>query len=248
MKAYLAALQFLTVIPIPSKVNLTKDDFANSPKYFPLVGAFLGAILAGVAFGLNSVAVDLRSVLIVAMLYLITGAFHLDALADSFDGLYGVREKSKRLEIMRDSNVGVMGVAAIVICMALKLALLNNIELELLYKALIAMLVFGRWAQTYACYAFSYARDDGKALLFIDNTRNKDILFATFCTVLILYIMFGLQSVAVITVAFTCTKIFMLWVYSKIKGMTGDTIGASSEIAELAILMTVYFFTVWGIL
>lgn len=248
MKIFLAAIQFLTVIPLPSKLVLSVEHISRATKYFPLVGMLIGAILAGTSCLLSALPSSINAAILLTVLYVITGAFHLDGLADSFDGLYGMRTKERRLEIMRDSSVGVMGVTAILLVVLLKFTIISNMDITLLWKSLLLMCVFGRWAQTFACYAFKYAREDGKASLFVDNTLLKDILAATAFMFLLTLVLFSYKGLVLVGTAFLFTLFFMLWVKSKIDGMTGDTIGASNEIAELSFLLAVLIFNCLGVI
>ena len=120
MKHLLAAIRFITVLP------MGKTD-AYEPKgmipYFPVVGLLLGAMTAAfdrLASRLWSEPVP--ALLDVVFLVLLTGAFHLDGLGDTADGLLGHRPRERALEVMKDSRIGVMGLTAIVCGLSLKWA------------------------------------------------------------------------------------------------------------------------------
>src|ERR1051325_1510206 len=105
MKAFLAALQFLTVVPISMKLG--EHDFERAPGWFPLVGLFLGAVVsvADGAFGYAGVSGFLLAILTVGSLAALSGGLHLDGLADTADGFLSARPRERVLEIMRDSRI-----------------------------------------------------------------------------------------------------------------------------------------------
>ena len=107
MKGLIAAIQFLTIIPMGKPT--TYDPKGMIP-YFPIVGMILGTLVSI----FDHVALQLWSkpvvaILDVILLLVLTGAFHLDGLGDSADGLMGHRSREKVLAIMKDSRIGVMG-------------------------------------------------------------------------------------------------------------------------------------------
>ena len=117
MKLFLAMLQFMTRIPVPE--SWTKDlDFNRSVEgiiWFPLVGFVVGAVATAVySVALLWSDVYLASACYVLALALITGAFHLDGLADTCDGIFSARKRERMLEIMRDSRLGTNGGLALI--------------------------------------------------------------------------------------------------------------------------------------
>src|SRR6266498_18912 len=108
-----AALTFLTRIPLARSILLGGDDVARAGVGFPLVGAAIGAASGGLAFGLADPLSPLVAAgLAVAAATLLTGALHLDALADTADAL-GARSRERALAIMRESTVGAFAVVAL---------------------------------------------------------------------------------------------------------------------------------------
>jgi len=98
----LLALQFLTRIPIPRGVLYTEQRFADTPRYYPLIGAFVGLLCAALLLAAVQVFPQTLAVsLMVAGGILLTGAFHEDGLADTFDGVGGGQDRDKALNIGR---------------------------------------------------------------------------------------------------------------------------------------------------
>jgi len=113
VRAAAAALAFLTRVPVGRLAALGPDDVARSAVLFPVVGAGIGALVGGVAVGLESrLTVLLAAALAVAAEALVTGAIHLDALADTADGL-GAPTRERALEVMREPAIGSFGATAL---------------------------------------------------------------------------------------------------------------------------------------
>ncbi|MBU1998800.1 MAG: adenosylcobinamide-GDP ribazoletransferase, partial [Candidatus Omnitrophica bacterium] len=108
---FILALQFLTVFPVRIK-NIRKEQFAASLTYFPLVGLGLGLILAGSYRLLSLLRVEESALsgIAVVLLIILTGALHLDGLADTCDAFLSRKNRGQMLAIMRDSHIGAMGV------------------------------------------------------------------------------------------------------------------------------------------
>ena len=111
----IAALHFLTRLPIPFVRTLDLPPLAEAMRFFPLAGAIIGAITSAALIGLNMLGVPslLAAALGLAVGVLITGALHEDGLADVADGFGGGRTREVRLEIMRDSRIGTYGTIAL---------------------------------------------------------------------------------------------------------------------------------------
>ena len=239
MKKFLIALQFLTILPVKIKTEVREKDIGRSLVCFPIVGLLIGLILAlifyAVAFLPNLVTVTL----VLVSSIIITGAIHLDGFADTCDGFYGSKPKEKMLQIMRDSRIGAMGVIGIVSILLLKFTLLASIPQSIPWKPLILMAVFARWSQVLACHTSKYARKEGKAKYFIEYDSKKEFLGSTFFMILLFLLLMKLNGIILLILSLTPVILFINYAKRKIGGMTGDTIGATSEIAEIAVL----FFT-----
>ena len=177
-----------------------------------------------------------RSALLIIACIIINGGLHIDGFADTCDGLYGFRSKEKMLQIMRDSQIGAMGATGLACLLITKFAFIASIANGQIYKILLAMPVLSRWAMTFACCLVVYPRKEGKAKLFIEGAKVKDV-FITGAIVLALYVwLWQLKGVMVFLLTLLCVSIFKQYAQKKIGGMTGDTIGAVSEIAEITML------------
>lgn len=239
MKKILAALQFLTIFPIGTQTT-DKKDLGPALIYFPVIGIFIGLILAATAVILQSLGFrELPlSIMVILALTAITGGLHLDGLADTTDGLYGRKEKNDILGIMRDPHIGTIGVLAIVSALLLKIAFFYSLTDGLKIPALFLMCLLSRWTMVMLIYLFPYAREEGKAKAFIDGVDLKIFGIATVITVISAGLIWrGKGLIAWIITAVIAFLIGKL-IAKKIGGITGDVLGATNEIVEVICLFT----------
>jgi cobalamin 5'-phosphate synthase/cobalamin synthase len=168
MKRFFAAISFLTRLPVPQKFVFEAADVGRSTVFFPLVGALIGliqtsALLVFVNAASGSVLkAILLAVLLVVINVFVTGALHLDGLADMADGFGGGREKERTLEIMRDSLIGSYGAVSLILLLILKVgAVAALIENEMAWQFLILAPALGRWASVPLGKFMPYARKSG---------------------------------------------------------------------------------------
>jgi len=236
MKRFLIALQFLTIFPVSIKSGIKNEDFGASLLYFPLIGLLIGLLLTLIAFLFSFLPPLPKGALILAISIIITGGIHLDGFADTCDGFYGSRPKEKILEIMQDSRIGAMGVIGIVSLLLLKFTLIVSIQQNFLWKSLIMMATFSRWSQGLACSISNYARKEGKAKFFIEYAKQRNVIIGALFTLVLFLLMAKLEGMLVFFLGLLFVLLFIQYIKGKIGGMTGDTIGATSEIAEVLIL------------
>lgn len=236
MKRFLIALQFLTILPVKVKSRVEEKDFCASLLYFPLVGLLIGLLLLLSAFLLSPLPSLLKGAIILIISIIVTGGIHLDGFADTCDGFYGNRPKEEILKIMRDSHIGVMGVVGVASLLILKYSLIISLPQNILWKSLIMMATFSRWAQSFACFLSRYVRSEGKAKYFIEHKSKIGFLIGSIFTIVLFLLLAQLEGAAVLAVSILPVLLFMSYAKKKIGGMTGDTIGATSEIAETAAL------------
>ena len=236
MKHFLLALQFLTVLPVKIKTKLKDKDYPESLAFFPLAGAIIGVVLVFCLVLLKAFPVIVQAAFLIVVSAVITGGLHIDGFADTCDGFCGAASQEKILRIMKDSSIGVMGVAGIVCLLILKFSLLASIPLEGLWRVLIVMAVFSRWMQAYACTFTDYPRQEGKAKFFMSKAARGKVLLSGVLVLLVCIILLRFEAIPVVMFSFLAGYIFMVYARRKIAGLTGDTIGAVNEISETAVL------------
>ena len=246
MKEILIALQFLTILPIKIKSEIKEEDFGRSLFYFPLAGVLIGLALAAVAVFLRFLPDLVTAACLLIVSIFITGGIHLDGFADTCDGFYGAKPKEEILRIMRDSHIGVMGAVGVTLLLLLKFVLFSSIPKDFLWKALIMMCCFARWVQAAGCL-LPYARTEGKAAAFIKYARKANVITGGVFVLLIFSGLSGLKGVAIFFSSLVIPALFIYYVRHRISGMTGDTLGAASEIAEVSTLFSALIFgLIWN--
>jgi adenosylcobinamide-GDP ribazoletransferase len=233
-----AAAAFLTLLPESPRVAPGGPDVARGAWAFPAVGALLGCVVGAVALTCAEALPPLAAGALGALAgALATGGLHLDGLADSADGLGG-RSPERALEIMRDHSVGAYGSAAISLDLVLRTVLIAAL-LEG-GKALAALVVAGAVARAAVLVLplwLPYARKApglGAVLSAQPSGRRAavGIAIAAVFSVAIL----GLQGLPVLA----CTALIVFGVgllaRRRLGGVTGDVLGASIELSELATL------------
>ena len=237
VKRFLIALQFLTIIPVNIKGKISEEDFGRSLLCFPVVGLLLGLFLALIAFITGGLPPLVRGILILIAWIIITGGIHLDGFADTCDGFYGKRSREDILKIMRDSRIGAMGATGLTALLLLKFAILSSVAQEDLWKILVITAVFARWSQVLACAISKYARDEGKAKYFVEHAKYGACAAGALFTLILFWLVMSVKGVILFALLSAAMFLFIKCIQRRIGGMTGDTIGATSEVAEAAALL-----------
>jgi adenosylcobinamide-GDP ribazoletransferase len=241
--SFLAALQFLTSIPLPLKREPTPEELGNSAVYFPLVGLIIGLIVAGLDWLLRLILPSpVVNALVIAAFVIITGALHLDGFADTCDGIAGHKEVEDRWQVMRDSCAGAFGIVGIVLLLLLKYVSLSSIPETLMMATLLFMPVVSRWAIVYAIFVYPYARPSGMGKIFKRGTRWPAFTIATIITIVVAVLLvpiFRLTGLVVLLGIWVVTVLAAAYLKHKFSGLTGDTYGAINEVAEVCVLILV---------
>ncbi len=144
MKPLLAAIRFLTIVPVPGVWGTAEQDLARSVPWFPAIGLLLGGAAAGLAWALSAAPPMLAAAVLVVVLLSFSGCLHMDGLADTADGFLSSRPRERILEIMKDSHIGAMGVIAIVCLLLVKFAALAALPAGMLWPTVLLMPLAGR--------------------------------------------------------------------------------------------------------
>lgn len=227
-------------------------EFASAPgramTYYPLVGAFLGGVLAGInelldLSGLTNSLPLLAAALILVVWVGLTGGLHLDGWADCCDALFVPVEREKRLEIMKDPRLGGFGATGLVLLLLVKLAALGGVlsmarPSDLLI--LVAVPAVSRWAAAAAAFAYPLARSGGMGDYFRKGFTWVGLLVATIVAVAAAAPLLwrGIVIWAAVILAFLTLS---LLAKSRLGGLTGDVYGAIIEGSETFALMVLCF-------
>jgi adenosylcobinamide-GDP ribazoletransferase len=248
LKYYLYALSFLTVMPLPpASFSADGRELSRAASFFPLAGATLGLPVAVFAFlALLVFPQPVVAALILILGFFLTRGLHLDGLADTADGLIGTTSRDKAFQAMDDSAVGVMGAVAIFFTYLLKFTLLLSLETAVMPLALLLMPLAGRWAIVNAGVWFAPARQRGLGDLFLRGLRLPQLLWASLSSLILLALIYIWQTGFFLPALVGCLAAlaagFLLALYAarRLGGISGDILGACSEVGELFFLLGFY--------
>ncbi len=237
LKPCIAAFRFLTIFPFPGTFGSDLEDLKGALPYVPVVGIFLGLLAGAVAwFTWQYLPPSVAAVILTFTLLSFSGALHLDGLADSADGFFSARDRSRMLEIMRDSSIGVMGVVAVVMLLLLKVSLLSSLKHDDALRAALLMPVAGRAAIVMMIFLLPYVRrEGGLGSPFYAAKKGLSLLVALGLMLAAGFAAAGMRGGAAGIAVLLLVFIFSRLCHKKIGGATGDTLGASSELAETVV-------------
>jgi adenosylcobinamide-GDP ribazoletransferase len=236
LRSLLTAVQYFTRLPVPVWVGHNAAQLARAARYFPLVGIGVGALGAAALWVCAFFFTPLLAVIVsTALTVCITGAFHEDGLADTVDGLGGALSRERALEIMKDSRIGTFGVLALLLAVLLKIAALAALPLREAIPALIAGHGLSRACAVALTWRLPYAREDAstRAKPVVENVRTVDVVVATLCGLAPLLFV-GLHAVFGLLAALVAFVLLYRWFQRGLGGYTGDTLGATQQICEVA--------------
>jgi adenosylcobinamide-GDP ribazoletransferase len=234
MKPFVAALQFLTICPVFSRVACDERDIGRSTPWFPIVGLLIGAAAALLdRAALTFFPLPLASVVDVIALMAASGCLHADGLADTADGFLSSRPRERILEIMRDSHTGAMGVVALISVFSLKVAALSAVPIAFRPSVLLMMPFAGRSSMVVQLGMLDYARTGGLCSVFVQYLRRSDVIWTLGILAAVGWMVGGSFGLCAVGASGGGIVIFSLWCRKKIGGFTGDTLGAGCELVEV---------------
>jgi adenosylcobinamide-GDP ribazoletransferase len=234
----LVAVQYLTVLPVPRRG--TPGDLGRAAPWFPVVGLVLGALLALAAAGADLVlAPAVAGALLVALWVALTGALHLDGLADACDGLGGAFGRDRALAIMRDPRTGPYGVAGVVLVLLVKAAVLASLSERALWRALLVALTLGRLAPVLLARLLPPARPDGAGRAFADGVSWGRAGIAAAIAAIASLSVLGAWGALPLGAALACVLGAGAYLRRRLGGTTGDCLGAMVEVTEALVLVLV---------
>ena len=244
------ALSLLTRLPVNRLLSFTYNDkyVAWSALYYPVVGLLLALLLYLPFYFIFSQQPPLLvSAVTVTLWVALTGALHLDGLADSIDAAYAahgqVDDKQRRTQVLavfKDPTAGPMAVVGLVLLLLLKVIILSYL-LHSLLLVLVVALVLSRTLAVAFIISTPYARPDGLGKILSERTPK-----ALACT-LILFVLFLcfiiLPMYWFFVISLLCGIVLCWWRYywlKKIHGFVGDCVGALIELSEVLVLIVLY--------
>lgn len=244
LQPLLIAIQFLSSLPV-GHLPMPKDkDVGASLKFYPVVGVILGLILSVLALGLMQVfGSSLSAALLLCAWVVLTGALHIDGLADCADAwMGGLGSKQRTLELMKDPTSGPIAIATVILVLLVKYAALEALLTQTMaensyYLVLIWPLMLSRMSAMILFATTPYARKNGLGKAISEHLSTKAV-WGICCVVFVLACLVFRWHLITILVAGLAVFIYLRHLMlSRIDGCTGDTAGALIELSEVAILL-----------
>jgi adenosylcobinamide-GDP ribazoletransferase len=238
MLPFWIALQFLSSLPIRLPGMPTPQELGRSLLFYPLVGLLFGVILWAVNGLLSGTPLLLHAALLLSVWVLLSGALHLDGLADSADAwLGGFGDRERTLTIMKDPRSGPIAVVTLVLVLLLKFAALLALIEQQHGVFLIIVPVIGRSALLGLFLTTPYVRAGGLGQALADHlprSAGKQVLAVSALGCVLIAGLGGVLAVVLAVLVFVWLRQVMV---RRLGGTTGDTAGALLELLEVAVLV-----------
>lgn len=236
---FLIALQFLTALPVRFKQQPGGEASGRSLLYYPLVGLAIGTLLTVVAWALRDAQALVTAALLLAIWVSLTGALHLDGLADSADAwIGGLGDRDKTLAIMKDPYCGPTAVVTLIVVLMIKFTALAQLVSNHNWEALMVIPVLGRASLVVLFLTTPYVRAHGLGSLLANHLPRRACTLVVVFTLAAVPVFIGLAALwllAAVAGVFLALRRLML---QRLAGTTGDTAGALVEIIETIALLT----------
>lgn len=245
---------FLSRLPVPDRFFEGHDgSLTRASRAFPLAGMVVtapAAVILGLTLGARLEPL-VAALLAYALIAMTTGALHEDGLSDAADGLGATRDRERALTIMRDSRIGSFGAAALILSYGLRASALAAVATVLgplaTLAAFLAVAALSRAAMVWHWRVLPPARTDGLAVA-MGGPDGASALFSTVSAAVIAALLVGaaagpVQALGAMAAAAAATAGFSRYVRSRLGGQTGDTIGATQQLSEIAALLALALLT-----
>lgn len=230
MRGLILAIQFLTRLPTPALTNFKPEELARAAILFPLVGVLLGALVAAAVWLGTQVDPWLGALLGLLAWVGLTGALHLDGLADLADALGAAHgDKDRLLTVLADPHLGVFGVTALVAQLLIKLVLLMLLAKAGLFWPLILIPAWARLGPLLWARLPSIKPGLGERFAW-------NIGFGGVGAWAVLLALASLWAPALLAAPLLILG-WRAWLRARLGGMTGDALGAGVEWVESGLLL-----------
>jgi adenosylcobinamide-GDP ribazoletransferase len=242
IRAAIAAVSFLTRLPIGgAAAAVTEADLRAGAAWFPAVGALVGLLGAtgGWLVAMRAPAA-LAAVLVVVIETLATGAFHLDGLADTADGLGAASTGRDPLPVMRESTVGAFGVVAVVLDLALRIAATTAVLGRGFPWAIVAAAGAARFAPLVLARTVRYLRPNGGSGSWVGGgVPAGTMVFAAATSIAVCAAAGAARAAAILVTVLLVSAAIGAIARQRFSGVTGDVFGAAAELAQTLALAAV---------
>jgi adenosylcobinamide-GDP ribazoletransferase len=238
-RPFLIALQFLTRFPIRLEQALDEREVGYSILYYPAIGLLMGLGLAALAWMMADIPGLLPSAILLAFWVSITGALHLDGLADSADAwIGGAGDRARTLTIMKDPYSGPTAVVVLVVVLLIKFAALERVISHEDWMALVLAPVIGRTVLPLLFLTTPYVRPGGLGTALARHLPRRAGALVVLATLAGVILTAGTRSLCLLLIAAGTFLLLRAMMVQRIGGTTGDTAGGLVELTETTVLMT----------
>lgn len=234
----LLAIQFLTRIPVPRLTDFSDQDLGRSVLWYPAVGIVIGLILIVFRWLMMDTDPAVQAALLLTVWVLLTGALHLDGLADSADAwLGGHGDKEKTLKLMHDPTSGPAALVVVFLVMIIKFAgLMALAQTYPMWTALLVVPMLGRAAVVALFLTTPYARKDGIGARHAEHLPHKVAGLVLLAAAFLALLFLGFKAIWVLLATAAVWAFLRYLMIHRLEGTTGDTSGAMIEIIEAVAL------------
>lgn len=254
LQSFVIALQFLTRLPIPVRVEFNTRTVSRSLLFYPLTGIIIGSIVSAAVVCMPLDTDIVNSVLLLFIWTIASGGLHLDGLMDTADGLGSMRSPSRMLEIMKDSRVGAFGVLAAFFILLMKWAALTWLlsqlksgklsEIELFYILLLVP-AMSRWWMAAAVVHWPYVGgSNGLGSYYSEAGKSYTFLSALPAAAVLIYLLPALKWLILPGIQLVLGLVVIRMIIRRLGGLTGDSYGALNEAVEAAGLLCAVYISV----
>jgi len=238
VKPFVDALTLLTIIPAPIGRSNDSAPSRFAPLAFPVIGLLLGFGATGLLTLFDEfLPGNLAAALVVAALALITGALHVDGLADFSDGIFGGRDPESRIRIMKQPEIGAFGVTSIVLVLGVSWLALSSLAAADLWILLPVTVMISRTAPLVIMSITSYVSPNGLGTNYVDVPK-PILLIVVVITLAISAVVGGGPTLSLAFVGLLAALVVGLLAKKRLGGANGDVYGAGVEIS-LAVCLVI---------
>ena len=241
LQEFLLMLQFFTRFPIKKELPSSPSNFKRGVVFLPFIGFLIGAIQYITLFLLQGkLPSTILAVIGVMLPIVITGGLHIDGLGDTCDGFFAVTDhKNRILEIMSDSSAGSYAICAIVANILLQYTAIEYMIKEKSIHILLLIIMFSKLFVLFTAMWGKPAKKQGSGNIFIGNMSLAILMIGTIYSLGISMFVTSLTTSLCLLVSGAITSVLFYFLCAKkIGGVTGDTLGATQELAINIMLIT----------
>lgn len=243
MNSLLLALQFFTIMPVNKNLPMERRPITGMYIVFPFIGAIIGAVACLLFYFDWSPLMTGFSVVLLGIL--LSGGLHMDGFIDTSDAFFSYKDRLKRFEILDDPRVGAFGVMAVVLLVIGKVIIVSEVLSAESFHWIFVLLIpyFSRAVLAVLYSTTNSAKTTGLAFYFKQKMNGNVVLIVAACHFFLGFAIVGwltywiiAVTLAVVLVGFIC--LFRGWALRNFGGVTGDLLGASVEVSEVVLWLT----------